>query len=512
MKRFILSAIFMTAPLCAGAWDFTDGQMKDLSCAEKKMQLMYYYFAPAKEANIANYTLECGGQRYSVKMPRWVENVLPEMQNKKVWRDPTEGDLSEAALWQTPVSILYEFFDLTKKTFPVSNVEPGIAPLLLVKEYSDIRVRYQMALDRIYRARLFNSMEGRGRSMLSYLELSLREMDSIADGLSNANIPRFVSAVNGVSYLSQSAFDLMFAPPRQYKTELPKTGLWKIMPLILMMAGVLIILVGLVYALTKYRDNYREAFVRFVDRAKAWTEVFNRQFLKVKVRHLMAAPIAIFTLAGILTFNFLGFIILTALGIYVGVHMPGWSLDYLKKNRGKKIDTQLMDALILLSNSLKSGLDIVQGFEMVAHDLQPPISEEFALVLKNYQLGTPFEKALAGLENRAFSRLLVYMIKAIILQRQVGGNLTKVFERIVENIREESKLEEKTKALTAQQKIQSVVVGVMPWLMLIVMFLFQGKVMAEFYFSPLGVAVLAFCIFWISIGMVVVQKLSKVTV
>ncbi|MFH1619799.1 MAG: type II secretion system F family protein, partial [bacterium] len=173
---------------------------------------------------------------------------------------------------------------------------------------------------------------------------------------------------------------------------------------------------------------------------------------------------------------------------------------------------QLMDALILLSNSLRSGLDIVQGFERVSKDLLSPISDEFSLVIRNYQLGTPFEKALENMEDRVASRLLSYMIKAIILQRQVGGNLTKIFERIVENIREESKLEEKTKSLTAQQKIQSIVVGIMPWIMVGVMFLFQGQTMAKFYFSGIGIFTFFMCALWIAIGMKFVQSLGNIRV
>jgi len=194
------------------------------------------------------------------------------------------------------------------------------------------------------------------------------------------------------------------------------------------------------------------------------------------------------------------------------MRMPEFALNFMKERRGKKIDTQLMDALILLSNCLRSGLDIVKGFEMVSKDLLPPISDEFGLVIKNYQLGMTFEKALGVMEDRVSSRMLSYMIRAIVLQRQMGGNLTKVFERIVVDIREESKLEEKTKAMTAQQKIQSIVVGIMPWIMVGVMFLFQPEVMMKFYAQPIGMFVGVFCIFWVGIGMKVVSSLGKIRV
>ena len=116
------------------------------------------------------------------------------------------------------------------------------------------------------------------------------------------------------------------------------------------------------------------------------------------------------------------------------------------------------------------------------------------------------------MEDRIESRLLSYMVKAIVLQRQVGGNLTKIFERIVENIREESKLEEKLQAMTAQQRIQAIVVGVMPWVMVGVMFMFQPDTMINFYTSTIGIVVLFMCIVWIGIGIKLVNKLGEIKV
>ena len=167
-----------------------------------------------------------------------------------------------------------------------------------------------------------------------------------------------------------------------------------------------------------------------------------------------------------------------------------------------------MDAMILMSNGLKSGVDL-GCIAMVQRDLQPhlrvrPLPQELP--------GMSLEKALEGVEERVQSRLLAYMIKAIVIQRSVGGNLTKIFDRIVDNIREESKLAEKTAAMTAQQRIQAIVVGVMPWLMLILMFMFQPGPMKEFYFTPLGLFVLLFCTVWISIGMKIVNKLGDISV
>jgi tight adherence protein B len=256
-----------------------------------------------------------------------------------------------------------------------------------------------------------------------------------------------------------------------------------------------------------------------MQRSTAWTEDYSRQFLDINVKTIVLGTLAVFSLIGLLfgfaaggAFGFVMFAICFCMGAYGGLKIPGILLKILKKKRGDRINAQLMDALILLSNSLKSGMDIVQGFDMVSRDLRPPISDEFSLVIKNYQLGTPFERALEGMEERVESRLLSYMVKAIVLQRQVGGNLTKIFERIVENIREESKLEEKLQAMTAQTRIQAIVVGVMPWVMVSVMFIFQPDTMISFYTSPFGIGVFFFCVIWIGIGINLVNKLGEIKV
>ena len=267
------------------------------------------------------------------------------------------------------------------------------------------------------------------------------------------------------------------------------------------------------------RDNILQMGAEYKQKSLVWAEDFNRQFVTIDIKYIVFGTIGVFALLGLFMGLMFGgfsgvfiFLLIVFLGGVVSIRMPMAVLDALKKSRGKRVNKQLMDALIMLSNSLRSGMDIVQGFELVSRDMLPPISDEFGLVIKNYQLGTPFEKALDGLSERVESRMLAYIIKAIIIQRQVGGNLTVIFARLVENIREESKLEEKLQAMTAQQKIQSIVVSIMPFVMMLVMFIFNPSQMISFYTSPVGMFVFMFCVIWIGIGMKVLKKMGEVRV
>jgi len=514
MKRILLIAIAascLAAPR-AGASVFTGAEMDEVSCAALKLQLFYYYLDPGREQKILDHTFKCRGRDSRLVMPQWMIDEVAAMSGKPAWRDPEEGELSEAMLWQHTVSILYEFMEISRKTFPPDQGGAAIAPALLVKEYSDMRIRYQMSLDRLYRARLNDSLDGRGRSLLATFSLILKQMESIADAISSADSKAYAEAVTTSAVLSQDAFFQVFEPPRKY--EAPKV-FSRAEELVFVGATV----IGIILVFTAVRlffmlnEKETDRLVQdYAGRVNRWTDDFSRQFMTVKVHYLVFAPAAVFALLGLLSFNLPIFLLMSALGMYVGLRTPTMVLNSMKRSRGRKIDTQLMDALILMSNCLRSGLDVVQGFEMVSKDLLPPIADEFSLVIKNYQLGMPFEKALGVMEERVESKMLSYMIRAIVLQRQMGGNLTKVFERIVVDIREESKLEEKTKAMTAQQKIQSIVVGIMPWIMVSVMFMFQPETMIKFYGSPLGMMTFIFCAIWIGIGMKVVSSLGKIRV
>ncbi len=465
--------------------------------AEARSQYFYHYFKKDRDPNL--------------KPPPWVDETLDAMSRRPVWQDPEEGVLNEAQLWQAPAAVLYEFFQHTRKTFPPEHGGVFAQPGTLIKDYEDARTRFQMALDRLYRARLGDSLGGRGRAVIATFDLVLKQMDSLLDALSSQNGKRYQICVVAVAGLTNNAFNILHSPPRGYappqKNEQGGAG-----PLLLKLIGVMLCFGGFWSLGALNAMKIAQVTDDYIKRSKEWALEFNRQFVQVKVQYLVFVPMGVGSLLGLLTFNIFGFIMLTGAGLYIGLNTPGFLLNFVRQRRGKRVEAQLMDAMVLLSNSLKSGLDIVQGFELVARDLVPPISEEVGLVIKNYQLGTTFERALEGMEDRVASRLMSYVIKAIVIQRTVGGNLTKIFDRIVENIREEGKLEEKMQALTAQQRIQSMVVGFMPWAMVVMMSIFQPETMAAYYFSPLGVLTIVFCAFWMSIGMGIVRKLSNIQV
>ena len=523
--------IFMPVTLEARALNSND--RRRIQCAQEKMRILAEFFDVELAAEKKVYDLPnvCGSSKNKIKMPEWFKEELPKLEANKVVYVPNEGTYSEADLWRQAFSNIYLFLDRADQSMDPS--QPVVLDTLS-RGYVGNRINLMATLDRLNKdlsrgnkmVIMKDSLQGRARGMLSTMEMMNNEFFSTIESFSSPQSVRdnkYRQSVMAVVTLANHLFSQFRTSP--IPVYPPKADLYKttrkdrVVSLFLTLLGAA--LAG--YAVYSLLDNKREDILLLMadykQKSTVWAEDFNRQFVTIDVKYIVFGTVGVFALMGLglgfLTGGFGGvlvFLLVVFVGGILGIRMPATVLDTLKKSRGKKINAQLMDSLILLSNSLRSGMDIVQGFEMVSKDMLPPISDEFGLVVKNYQLGTPFEKALDGLSERVESRMLSYIIKAIIIQRQVGGNLTVIFSRLVENIREESKLEEKLQAMTAQQKIQSIVVSIMPFVMMIVMFIFNPSQMIGFYTSPIGIFVFLFCVIWIGIGMKVLKKMGEVRV
>ena len=541
MRKYLLWAFLLgiglgiICPRPAFARPLDQNDRRQIQCALFKMEVLARFFDVSRtaEQNTFTYPNVCGSglEGKKITMPQWFPEDLKRMEDFKVVYIEGEGTLSEATLWYRTFSNIYAF--LSRANNALDPNQPIVLPELS-RGYVSNRISLMANLDHLNKDltrgsavySMKDSMQGRARAMLATLEVMNREFYSTVESFTSAasqKDDKYRQSVMAVVTLSNQLWHEFFSAP--VPMELPKEELFRVTEgervfnTLLLVLGMLC--VGfMVYFLLKNNEAYvQQRWEEYTKKSMAWAEDFNRQFLTIDVRYIVFGTVGIFAIFGL----FLGissggfggvflFFLVLAAGVMISVRIPPIVLDTLKKSRGRKINAQLMDSLILLSNSLRSGMDIVQGFELVSHDMQPPISDEFGLVIKNYQLGTPFEKALEGLDDRVESRMLSYTIKAIIIQRQVGGNLTVIFSRLVENIREESKLEEKLDAMTAQQKIQSIVVGIMPVIMLGVMFMFRPDEMLAFYTTPVGLFVLFGCMIWILIGMKLIQKMGEVKV
>lgn len=153
---------------------------------------------------------------------------------------------------------------------------------------------------------------------------------------------------------------------------------------------------------------------------------------------------------------------------------------YLGRKRMKAFSDLLGDAINMMSNALKAGFTFQQAMDLVAKELPEPISGEFKKALQEIQMGVPMETALDNVSKRIRNADFDLLVTAVVIQRQVGGNLSQIMETIGETIRERIKLKGEIKSMTAEGVMSGWMLGCMPIAMILVV-----KLINPGFFDPL---------------------------
>jgi tight adherence protein B len=173
---------------------------------------------------------------------------------------------------------------------------------------------------------------------------------------------------------------------------------------------------------------------------------------------LYLAPF-VFGAAAFLLFRHIIFVIL---GFLLGFGFPAFMVRLAHQRRIKKFQSQLVDGLMILASSLKAGLSFVQAIEVLCEELPPPISQEFNLVLKENRWGLSLDESLKRLRQRLPLEEVNLMVSSILIARESGGELPKVFSRLTNTIRDNLKLKEKIATLTLQGRLQGLIMMFLP--------------------------------------------------
>ena len=149
-------------------------------------------------------------------------------------------------------------------------------------------------------------------------------------------------------------------------------------------------------------------------------------------------------------------------GLLLGFMAPRFWLNWRKNGRLKAFNKQLPDTVTLIANALRAGSSFLQAIELVVRESRPPISVEFSRVIREVNLGLPFDLALENMVRRVKSEDFELMATAISIQHQVGGNLAEILDSIAFTIRERIRIQGEIRTLTAQQRLSGYVVGFLP--------------------------------------------------
>ena len=168
------------------------------------------------------------------------------------------------------------------------------------------------------------------------------------------------------------------------------------------------------------------------------------------------------------------------LGAFAGFMLPRFWLNRRKSSRLNAFNKNLPDTITLIANALRAGSSFLQAIEMVVRETRPPISTEFGRVIREVNLGLPFDQALENMVRRVRSDDLELMATAISIQHTVGGNLAEILDSIAFTIRERVRIKGEIRVLTAQQRISGYVVAFLPIGLSVFLF-----IIAPSFFDPM---------------------------
>ena len=205
-------------------------------------------------------------------------------------------------------------------------------------------------------------------------------------------------------------------------------------------------------------------------------------------------------------------LLLAAVSMSLSMLAPRWFMAVLRRRRLRRIDAQLPEALGLLAGLLASGQGFSAALAHLAHHQRPPIRQELELLLRKQRMGMSLDHVLEDLHRRVPLPDVALLATAVRVSRDLGGNLAESLRRLSESMRVRRVLEEKIVALTAQGRLQGLIVGLLPVVLLVVLGFMEPVAMSSLYREPLGwVALLAIAALEIT-GYVLIRRIVRIEV
>jgi len=228
-------------------------------------------------------------------------------------------------------------------------------------------------------------------------------------------------------------------------------------------------------------QHYQNRYVQNMSRSLETMFIFlnPKRIMNISVVGMFGA----FLLTLVITrLNLVVSIIMAAVGLLV----PRILLNYYMRKRKKTFELQFVQGLDSLSSSVRAGLSLVQAIETLVQSSIPPLSQEFDLLLREYRIGIPLNEAMQNLARRVESDELDLMVFSVIITRELGGDISEIFEHLAEVIRERHRVMERIDTLTSQGRLQAMVCGSIPFFLYGLLFLWQPVYVMPLFDTPTG--------------------------
>jgi tight adherence protein B len=192
--------------------------------------------------------------------------------------------------------------------------------------------------------------------------------------------------------------------------------------------------------------------------------------------------------------------------------VPFLYLLSLKQKRMARFQEQLPDAMDLVARALRAGHAFSGGLKMVAEEFGDPIGNEFGKTLDEINFGVGVEQAMKNLAGRVNCPDLQFFVVSVIVQRETGGNLAEILEKIASIVRERFKLCGKVRALSAEGKLSAIVLLALPPFLAVYMFMVNRSYIGLLVEDPIGVVMLISALCLMIAGVIVMKRMISIRV
>lgn len=189
----------------------------------------------------------------------------------------------------------------------------------------------------------------------------------------------------------------------------------------------------------------------------------------------------------------------------------GW-LWNKRRTRLNAFAAQLPDAMELIARALRAGHSLAAGMHVVGEEMPPPIADEFNRVYEEQNLGIAIEDALMSMCDRVPNLDLRFFVTSVAIQRQTGGDLAEILDKIGYVIRERYKIMGMVKALTAEGRLSGVVLIALPFVLFFVMLHIKYDYVQMLWTRPLGIKMLVFAGIMQVVGAIAIKKIVDIKV
>lgn len=254
--------------------------------------------------------------------------------------------------------------------------------------------------------------------------------------------------------------------------------------------------------LSEYREIFHESAK--ADLADMFMFVDAQRLFFLNVLAISIAPLFVW----IITNNFLACVVSAG----ITAVLPRVIYNSLRRKRLDKFEKQLPDAFMMLSGSLQAGASLNMALENLVQEQPAPLNQEFALLVRQARIGVDFDTAMGNMEKRLPIPDFQIALSAIRISREVGGNLVQVIETMAETLRRKSVMEGKIESLTAQGKLQGIVMAGLPILLALLLMKIEPDAMGLLFTTPAGWATLIVIIVMETLGYLSIRKITSIDV